>query len=244
MNNLSNIKNKKVAVIIPTYNESKNIKILINDIYKFLPSARIILVDDSNEIENLKIKKNIKNLNVDIISRNKKLGRGSAVIIGFKEALKDKDIKYLFEMDADLSHLPNEIPNFLNKIHETKADLVIGSRYVNSGKTIKWPLWRLVLSKLINQFINLLLGINIKDYTDGYRLYTRKAANFLTKSSFRTSGFILLSESSYKLKLNGFKIIEIPITFVDRKYGKSSMGFKELLQSLYGILIIRIFTKK
>jgi len=229
----------KVAVIIPTYNESSSIDILLKRIYKILPHAKIFIVDDSMLTENKKLKEKTKNSRVKVISRMQKLGRGSAVMVGFREALKDKDIKYFFEMDADLSHLPAEFPIFFEKIKKENADLVIGSRYLDGSATIDWPKWRIIMSKLANLYLNILLNLKLTDYTDGFRLYTRNAVEFLTKEKFKTSGFILLSESSYKLRLNKFVITEVPIHFVDRKYGKSSMGPRELFYSLFGILKVR-----
>ena len=236
---MTKIKDKEIAVVIPTYNESSNIKMLLTKIYKVLPNGKVYLIDDSSAEENKRLMEKVKNTNAKVVSRMQKLGRGSAVIAGFKEALKDKDIKLIFEMDADLSHDPGEFPLFLDKMQSDSVDLVIGSRYLKRSKITNWPLWRLAMSRIINLFLNFLLGLRITDYTDGFRLYNRRAAEFLTKSKFKTSGFILLSESSYTLKLNNFIISEVPICFIDRKHGESSMGIGELFISLYGILQVR-----
>lgn len=231
----------KVAIIIPSYNESKNLKILISKIRNNLKNSQIVIVDDSKISENKKIKIIVKNLdsNVHLISRSSKLGRGSAVLEGFKYAYKKAETEYFFEMDADLAHDPADLKKFLNEILNSKNSLVIGSRYLKKSKIIKWPLWRLALSRIINFTLSFWLNLKISDYTNGYRLYNRKAIAFLLKTKLNERGFILLSEIAFKLKMKKFKISEIPITFTDRTRGKSSMGLSELAQSFFGAIRIR-----
>ena len=168
------------------------------------------------------------------------MGRGSAVMVGLKEMLKIKQIEYFFEMDADLAHDPKDFEKFLIDIKSKKSDLVIGSRYLDGSKIIKWPLKRLILSKIINYSINFWLGIKLSDYTNGFRLCKRKAVKFLAKTKLTEKGFIALSEIAYKLKNNGFKISEVPINFTDRAYGKSSAGIKEFSSALIGIIRIKM----
>ena len=237
---------QNIGIIIPSYNEAANIEILTKRIFLYLPEAKIIIVDDSNPKENSSIKKYVRERNppaggkkIILISRLKKLGRGSAVIDGLKEMLKNKSINYFFEMDADLAHNPQDFQKFLVSMKSTKADLVIGSRYLEKSKIIKWPLKRLILSKIINTFINIWLGLKLSDYTNGFRLYNRKAVDFLIKAKLKEKGFIALSEIAFKLKKNKFKIAEVPINFTDRKYGKSSAGVGEFAWSLIGIIRIR-----
>lgn len=232
-----------IAVIIPSYNESANLKILINKIDKNLRNPKIIIVDDSKVSENkkiLQIVSNINNKRIKVITRQKKLGRGSAVNTGFAEALKDKSIKYFFEMDSDLSHKPEEFYIFLDKIAEEACDLVIGSRYLKGSNLANWSKKRIFYSKIINTLLNSFLGLNISDYTNGFRLYNRKAVEFLTKTKFKTKGFILLSESAVKLRSNGFIISEVPSTFLERKYGQSSTGPNEFISALVGVLKIKL----
>ncbi len=229
------------AVIIPAYRESKNIPTLLVRIFKILPKAMIVIVDDSPKEESEKLKKNLryKNRQMRIICRSKKLGRGSAVIMGLKEALKDNKLQYFFEMDADLAHDPKDFEKFLRKRDE--ADLIIGSRYLSGSKIINWPARRFILSRIaINTFLKIWLGLHLSDYTNGFRLYNRKAVEFIMKANLREAGFISLSETAYKLKKAGFKISEVPISFTDRKYGKSNAGVRELIKSLIGAIRIRI----
>jgi dolichol-phosphate mannosyltransferase len=222
--------NAQVAVIIPAYNEEKNLYILRKDIQRYLPGALVVIVDDSPAKLYL--------LGAFIVSRGIKLGRGSAVIRGLTEALKHKEIQYFFEMDADLAHSPAEFDRFLAV--RSGADLVIGSRYLKQSHIVKWPFRRFIQSRIINALLNIWLGLHLTDYTNGFRLYSRKAAEFLQDAQLRETGFIALSEIAYKLKRNGFRITEVPISFQDRKYGASNANLKELVRSLAGAIRIRV----
>ncbi len=228
-----------VAIVIPSYNDLDNIPLVLDGIANILPQARIIIVDDSTNVEKKKLSIIHKNYpHVGIITRSKKSGRGSAVLEGFRESLKDKNINYVIEMDADTSHDPKDLGTFIE--HKSDADVIVGSRYIHGSKIINWPKKRLVLSTIINSILlNSLFRLGIHDYTNGFRMYTRKAAEYLLQTPLRESGFLLLSESAYKLKKAGFTFAEIPITFTDRKYGKSSVKVTDLLGNLLGAFRIR-----
>ena len=235
-----------VGVIIPAFNESENIFILLGKIFHFLPSATVLIVDDSNPLENKKLINSLTRIpaqqrkQVTVVSRNKKSGRGSAVRDGLTQLQQNKKITYFFEMDADLAHDPKDFQKFFDAVKKNKADVVIGSRYLENSTIEKWPLWRLVLSKLYNKGINVWLNLNLSDYTNGFRLYNRRAVEFLTKITLREKGFIALSEIAYRLKSNNFVVVEIPITFTDRTHGKSNATGKEYLSALLGILRIKL----
>ena len=236
------MKNKNIVIVIPSYNEVKNISILIKGIYKFLPDSKIIIVDDSSFDENQKLKKMVKvKKEVVLISRLKKSGRGSAVIEGFREALKDKNIEYIFEMDSDLAHDPEEFARFIKKLSEKNYDLIIGSRYLPGGRIKNIAKNRTILSRVINVFLRYWLGIHVSDFTSGFRLYSRNAVKYLTQTKIEAKGFITLSEVLYKLYQKGFDIGEVPITWNFRKYGKSNVNSSELLTSLYFVLKMRVF---
>jgi dolichol-phosphate mannosyltransferase len=228
-----------VVVIIPVYNEAENVPILVKKIFLVLPLASVIIVDDSAHAQNAALKSNLRTQkgNVRLISRGKKSGRGSAVIRGFSEAVKDKTITHFFEMDADLTHDPAELTKFLENIGD--FDMIIGSRYIEGSYIHDWPLIRLVLSKCINTFLNLWLHLSITDYTNGYRLYTRRAVEYLLSQKLRETGFISLTEMAYRLNVGHFRIKEIPTSFTDRLHGKSSAGVEEHVRSLIGALRIR-----
>ncbi|HSA84256.1 MAG TPA: glycosyltransferase [Patescibacteria group bacterium] len=231
----------KIVIVLPTFNESQNLRILLENIKKEVRTAYIIIVDDSYPKESHKIKKIASDFqHVEIITRERKLGRGSAVLDGFRHALQNKQFRYFVEMDTDLAHDPKELIQFYERIRKGGMDLVIGSRYLNASKIVDWPLRRLVMSKIINFFLNLWLGLNLHDYTNGYRMYTRRAVAYLVKTGLREKNFIALSESAYLLKKQGMRIMEIPITFTDRKHGISSVGSRELFQSLLGAFRIKL----
>jgi len=228
----------KLAVILPAYNESKNLRILLRKINKVVPHAHIFVVDDSSPPENSKELTSMFS-NVKVLTRQKKLGRGSAVLDGFAHALKNKSLEYFVEMDTDLSHNPLQIPLLYQTLIDNKAQIAIGSRYLQESKIVKWPVGRIIASKIINFNLSLWLGVKLHDFTNGYRMYKRSAVTELVKEGLREKGFIALSESAYILNRKGYKIIEVPITFVDRIYGNSTVDARELSNSLVGAFRIR-----
>lgn len=230
-----------IAVIIPAYNEEHNIPILLTRILRIFPQARVIIVDDSRERRHVYLKKVLGQrgfLRVELLWRGRKLGRGSAVIAGLRRAYADRKISYFFEMDADLSHDPADLGSFIAPL-QRGADLVIGSRYIHKDSILDWPLYRLILSRIINVSLNRWLGLSLSDYTNGYRLYSRRAIGHILAHPPRETGFIVLSETAYILNRAGFTITEIPTTFTDRTHGKSNAGIKELLLAIIGAIRIK-----
>lgn len=229
-----------IAVVIPAYNEAKNIPILLTRVYQAVPNALAIVVDDSLPDQATAIENTIKKQfsQATYLRREKKSGRGSAVLFGMKEALKTKSITHIFEMDADLAHDPADFAKFLAK--KDAADLIIGSRYTEKSAIVNWPLKRLIASKAVNAFLKFWLGLALTDYTNGFRLYSRKAVEFLMTQPLRETGFIGLSEVAYRLKKGGFTISEVPITFTDRIHGVSSANAAEHANALRGMLRIRL----
>ena len=231
---------QSLAVIIPTFNEAENITKLIRQIRSYIgPNDKIIIVDDNSPDGTGKIvEKYAKNgKNIYVIHRKGKEGRGSAVIAGFKLAQKFNPDYYL-EMDADFSHKPEDIVRLLSKIKEGR-DVVIGSRYLSKSQILNWPLQRKVFSKFANFYARAALGVPISDYTNGFRIYSKKAAEFLLSQNLVSKGYIVLSETAYKLNRENFKFSEIAITFVNRKRGQSNTTFSEIKNAFLGILRIR-----
>jgi len=232
--------NQDISIVIPSYNEVQNLAILFKGIDLELPGSKIIVVDDSRPAENAKLKKIVGNRkDIVLISRLKKAGRGSAVMDGFRQALKDRKMRYVFEMDSDLAHDPKEFKRFLQK-RDGSIGLIIGSRYLPGGKIINIAPNRTIMSRLINKFLYYWLGMHLTDHTSGFRLYNRKAVVFLTGAKIESKGFIALSETAYKLFLAGFKIKEVPITWNFRIYGKSNVNLRELFNSLTFVIKMRI----
>jgi glycosyltransferase involved in cell wall biosynthesis len=230
-----------ITIVIPAYNESDNIKNLIKKIRQNIES-QIIVVDDSNNNLTKNILKKIKT-NIIYIKRNKKLGRGSAVLEGLKNALKKKEVEIFIEMDADLSHPPSELRRNIKFFNDKNFDLLIGSRYLERSQIINWPVSRRIFSKLANYLARFLLKIPCTDYTNGYRIYSRRAAKKIVQKCGKIGdGFIILSEILLVLYKNNFKIGEIKTKFVNRLRGESSANLKLIISSLMGL--IKIFLKR
>ena len=232
----------QIAIIIPTFNEEKNIERLIKNIKHYVGNVLIIVVDDSN---NNKISTIIKKKKLDILyfNRGKKTGRGSAIIFGLKKLLTKKKIKAFIEMDADFSHNPAELKRNINFFFNNSLDLLIASRYLKRSKIINWSLSRKILSSLANFLARNLLQIPVTDFTNGFRIYSRRSAKKIINNCGKIGdGFIILSEILVVLHLNKFKINEIHSKFVNRIRGESSVDFKLILQSFVGL--IKIYLKK
>lgn len=230
----------KLVVIIPTFNESENIKSLVGEVKKHLTNdSRIIVVDDNSPDGTGKVADDMagKIKNVHVIHRKGKGGRGSAVVDGFKFAKKFLP-DYYIEMDADFSHKPEDIPRLLKEIKKG-SDVVIGSRYLPKSEIQNWPPQRKVFSKFANFYARLILAVPISDYTNGFRIYSAKATEFLLSQKLISSGYIVLSETAYKLHKENFSFGEIAITFVNRKRGQSNTTFTEIKNAFLGVLKIR-----
>jgi dolichol-phosphate mannosyltransferase len=236
---------KSVAIILPVYNEELMLlEKLILQIASQIPEGYIFIVDDSSNAKERKatLQKQIAHTKqyVKILARAKKMGRGDAVLAGFRQALKNKKVNFFIEMDSDFSHLPDDLSKFLEATNSKDTQVIIGSRYLAKSKIHNWPKKRIILSKIINKFLEYLLKLHVSDYTNGYRLYTRNAIEYLVKKRPKEKGFILLSESAFILKKANFSLKEIPITFTDRKSGRSSVTSKDLLLCLIGAFRIRL----
>tara|TARA_B110001452_G_scaffold157956_1_gene131450 strand:+ start:42 stop:764 length:723 start_codon:yes stop_codon:yes gene_type:complete len=237
--------NYKTAIIIPAYNEEKNLIKLIKKINKYV-SALIIIVDDSQNIKTKKLFKKRKK-NILYFHRGKKMGRGSAVIYGLKKALKNKNIVNYIEMDADMSHRPSELKKNISIFNNENLDLLIASRYLNKSKIINWPISRRILSKLSNVLARFLLSVPISDYTNGFRIYSKRATKLVSRKCGKIGdGFIVLSEIIIQLDFKKYKISETHSVFVNRIRGESSVNSKLFMQSLIGLLnlfLIKKFSK-
>ena len=232
----------QIAIIIPTYNEEKNIERLIKNIKLYVGNVLIIVVDDSS---NNKISTIIKKKKLDILyfNRGKKAGRGSAIIFGLKKLLTKKKIKAFIEMDADFSHDPAELKRNINFFKKNSLDLLIASRYLKKSKIIYWTISRKIISFLANYLARKLLGIPISDYTNGYRIYSKRSVKKIIKNCGKIGdGFIILSEILLEIYRNNYKIDEIHSIFVNRQRGESSVNLSLILQSFFGL--IKLYLKK
>ncbi|MCS5420588.1 MULTISPECIES: polyprenol monophosphomannose synthase [Psychrilyobacter] len=235
---------KKTLIIIPTYNESENVEKLLETIYRVKNDLNILIVDDNSPdktyevIEKLMVEKYKDKLFIH--KRSGKLGLGTAYIAGFKWALA-RDYDYIFEMDADFSHNPKYIPEFLKEI-ETH-DLVIGSRYVPGGGVVNWGIIRKFISRGGSLYSRIILGAPIKDFTGGFKCFRRKTLENLNLDRIVSNGYSFQVELNYKVWLKGMKIKETPIIFEDRTLGQSKMSKKIFLEAILKVLWMRLNKK-
>tara|TARA_B100000795_G_scaffold261739_1_gene238831 strand:+ start:112 stop:840 length:729 start_codon:yes stop_codon:yes gene_type:complete len=234
-----------INVIIPTYNEDKNILSLLKKINKYVPKAKICIVDDSKN-DNIKKILNKNNLHkILYLHRKNKRGRGSAVIFAFKKLVKDNSKQIFVEMDADFSHRPSELPRNIKLFIKNNSDLLISSRYLKKSKILNWSISRKIFSKLSNILAKNILNVNVSDYTNGFRIYSNKAIKLVIKKCGNIGdGFIVLSEILMVININNLKIDETHGIFINRVRGESSVNLKLILQSLFGLLKLYILKKK
>ena len=225
---------KNLIIVIPTYNEEKNILKLTDKIHQYIPKCKILIIDDTKNSKLHKIFK--KNNTIKFIVRKNKKGRGSAVLFGLKNAIKNKVNKIFIEMDADFSHRPSELNRNIKFFLKKKCDLLIASRYLANSKIKNWSIQRRIFSKLANLLAQLFLQINVTDYTNGYRIYSKVAAKKIVNECGKIGdGFIVLSEILLKIHQSKLKIMEIDSLFINRTRGESSVNFSLILQSLFGL---------
>lgn len=228
----------KTLIIIPTYNEVENLHPLLKEIFSYAPETHVLIVDDNSPDGTGKLADEIhyKNPQVHVLHRSGKLGLGTAYIAGFKYAIKH-DYEAVFEIDADLSHDPHYLPDFLKEIEH--ADLVIGSRYVSGGGTPNWSIVRRLISNSGNIFARFMLGIPVHDCTAGFRCYRRKVLQSIDLDTIQSQGYAFQVELTYRVTRQGFKIVEIPIIFMDRRVGKSKMSRKIIIEAFAYVLRAR-----
>lgn len=231
--------NFKSLVIIPTYNEMDNLPKLIPDVLSTDDSIDILIVDDNSPDGTAKFVEDLASQNnrIHILNREKKMGLGTAYIAGFKYALQN-NYDYIFEMDADFSHDPNEIKNFLIAIKEN--DLVLGSRYIHGVRVLNWPMRRLLLSFFASVYTRIITGMPVRDATGGFKCFRKQVLEAIDLNKVRSNGYSFQIEMTFKAYAKGFKIKEIPIVFVDRVKGKSKMSKKIVREAVLMVWKLRI----
>tara|TARA_B100000029_G_C17320839_1_gene868029 strand:- start:163 stop:876 length:714 start_codon:yes stop_codon:yes gene_type:complete len=229
-------------IILPTYNEEDNLEKLIEIFKRDFPDFFLLVVDDSpnNLTKETFDKSNYQKSK--IIVRGKKLGRGSAVRRGFEFAIEN-NCSLIVEMDTDFSHDPKDLKRIIQYFQQSDNDIVIGSRYLKDSKIVNWELQRRIFSRLANFLARLLFNFSIKDYTNGFRVYNYKTVKKITSYPLINSGFIYLTETLVIAFKNNFKCSELPITFVNRTRGQSSVNLKGVFDSFIGILKIKLNSK-
>ncbi len=236
---------EKTLIIIPTYNEIENIKSIIEAVFDTQLGVNILVVDDQSPdgtgAEVLEMMSRFPH-QLFLESRSDKTGLGSAYVHGFKWALR-RDYEYIFEMDADFSHNPNELSPMLN-ILQKDSDMVVGSRYVKGVNVVNWPLSRILLSYFASLYVRLITSMPIKDATAGFVGYRRKVLESMDLDQIKFVGYAFQIELKYKAWLKKFKLEEHPIVFLNRTKGKSKMNGSIIWEALFGVLFLRIFKNR
>ncbi len=225
-------------VIIPTYNEKENIEKMIRKVFSLDKSFDILIVDDGSPDGTGTIVKSLVEEfrgRLFLEERKGKLGLGTAYIYGFKWALK-KEYEYIFEMDADFSHNPNDLLRLYDACANQGADMAIGSRYVSGGKVSNWPLARILMSYFASVYVRLVLFINIRDTTAGFKCYRRQVLETIDLDKIKFMGYAFQIEMKFTALQHNFKLVEIPIEFIDRQEGVSKMSSKIFEEAFLGVL--------
>jgi len=231
---------ERALVIVPTYNELSNLGQIVPDILAQDERIEILVVDDNSpdgtgELADELAKENPR---IHTIHREGKQGLGTAYIAGFRWAL-ERDYEYVFEMDADHSHDPKHLPEFLEAVQD--ADLVLGSRYLDGRVTVvNWPMTRLILSYAANIYARLVTGNKLCDATGGFKCFRRRVLETIELDSVRSNGYSFQIEMSFRAKRKGFRITEIPIVFVDRTDGESKMSGAIVREAVWMVWRLRL----
>ncbi|MFC2094101.1 polyprenol monophosphomannose synthase [Bacteroidota bacterium] len=233
------MENKKALIIIPTYDELENLPKLLPEVLSKDESIDVLIVDDNSpdgtadwveyEMKN--------NPGIKLIKREKKLGLGTAYIAGFRYALEN-NYDYIFEMDADFSHDPDEIQKFLNEIKT--CDLVLGSRYKDGVNVINWPMRRLMLSLFANMYTRVITGLPVRDATGGFKCFRKEVLQAIDLDAVKSNGYAFQIEMTFKAWKKGFNIKELSIVFTDRVKGTSKMSKKIVREAIIMVWKLRL----
>lgn len=235
-------------VIVPTYNERENISALISKVLFLQVTFDILIVDDGSPDGTANIVKQLQKYYPDrvfLLERKGKLGLGSAYIAGFKYALK-QGYEYIFEMDADFSHNPEDLVKLYEVCAYENYDVAIGSRYIQGVNVINWPMSRVLISYFASYYVCLITGMPVKDTTAGFKCYRRFVLETINLDKIRFVGYAFQIEMKFTAWMYGFKIKEIPIIFTDRAKGESKMSLRIFWEAMVGVIRLKIssFFKK
>ena len=228
-------------VIIPTFNEKENIERIIRKVFSFEKAFDILVVDDGSPDGTAQIVKSLQNeyKGLHIEERTGKLGLGTAYIHGFKWALK-KDYHFIFEMDADFSHDPNDLLRLYDACQDKNNDLAIGSRYTNGVNIVNWPMSRLLMSFFESKYVKFVTGLPVNDSTAGFICYRRSVLETINLDKIQFVGYAFQIEMKFKTWKSGFDIIEVPVVFTDRKEGYSKMDTSIFFEAFIGVIQMKI----
>ena len=230
------------VIIIPTYNEKENIEKMIRALRELEGDYHILVIDDGSPDGTASIVKKLQekefSQSLFMIERSGKLGLGTAYMTGFRWAL-EKGYDYIFEMDADFSHKPYDVPRLYQACIENDADLAIGSRYCNGISVINWPIGRVIMSYYASAYVRTILGMKIYDTTAGFKCYSRRLLGSIDLDRIKMRGYGFQIEMKYTVYKLGYRIVEVPIIFEDRKEGTSKMSSSIFGEAFRGVIKLR-----
>ncbi|MFA4869939.1 MAG: polyprenol monophosphomannose synthase [Pedobacter sp.] len=228
-------------IIIPTYNEKENIEKIIRKVFSLNDAFEILIIDDGSPDGTADIVKSLQAEypSLHIEERRGKLGLGTAYIHGFRWALERPKYQYIFEMDADFSHNPEDLIR-LKTACINGADVAIGSRYVNGVNVVNWPMSRVLMSYFASMYVRLITRINIQDATAGFKCYTRKVLATIPLDKIRFVGYAFQIEMKFTAIKYGFKVVEVPIIFTDRTEGTSKMSTRIFREAFLGVIQMKV----
>ena len=228
-------------VIIPTYNEKENIENIIRAVFGLEKTFHILIIEDGSPDGTASIVKELQKEfpeRLFMIERKGKLGLGTAYICGFKWAVEHK-YDYIFEMDADFSHNPNDLPRLYDACANEGFDVAIGSRYVSGVNVVNWPMGRVLMSYYASKYVRFITGIKVKDTTAGFKCYRREVLETIELDKVRFKGYAFQIEMKFTAHKCGFKIKEVPVIFVNRELGTSKMNSSIFGEAVFGVMRLR-----
>lgn len=229
-------------VIIPTYNEIENAEAIVRKTLSLEPKFDLLIVDDNSPDGTANLIKKLQQEFTDrlhILERKEKNGLGTAYIAGFKWCL-EKDYQYIFEMDADFSHNPDDLPKLLEPCLKEGAGLTIGSRYITGVNVVNWPMSRVIMSYYASAYVRFITGMTIRDATAGFVCYTRQTLEKINLDKIKFKGYAFQIEMKFKAVLAHVKVVEVPIIFTDRTKGTSKMSKKIFREAFFGVIELKI----
>lgn len=230
-------------VIIPTYNEKENIEKIIRAVFGLEKQFDILVIDDGSPDGTATIVKRLISdefgERLNIVERSGKLGLGTAYIAGFKWAL-ERNYEYVFEMDADFSHDPNDLPRLYAACHDEGGDVSVGSRYITGVNVVNWPMGRVLMSYFASKYVRFVTGIPVHDTTAGFVCYKRQVLESIDLDNIRFKGYAFQIEMKYTAYKKGFKVKEVPVIFVNRREGTSKMSGGIFSEALFGVIRLRL----
>ncbi len=233
----------KSVVIIPTYNEKENIEAIIRAVMALEDKFDILVIEDGSPDGTADIVKRLMTGDfkgrLHIIERTGKLGLGTAYITGFKWAIEQK-YDFIFEMDADFSHDPKDVPRLLKEVRDNGYDVAIGSRYITGVNVVNWPMGRVLMSYYASKYVQFVTGIPVHDTTAGFKCYRRKVLETIDLDAIRFKGYAFQIEMKFTAYKLGFKIKEVPVIFVNRELGTSKMSGGIFGEALFGVVKLRL----